>query len=519
MSERYGPMGALSRRRFNAGLIGAGAAAALIPGSGTLAQATPKKGGRIRIAVTTGGPNDTLDPLRMTTPADAVRGFQVYNCLVETSTKLTPEPELAESWEARPGALEWHFKLRRGVQFHNGKTLDADDVAYSINRIIAPDSKSAAKALLSSIKEVKADGKEAVTFVLNAPNADLPLLMTGYHLGIVPNGHTDFDNPVGTGGFKVKQFKPGAGCVTTRNANYWKPGKANVDEVETFLLGDATARISALLSGDVQIIQDIDYKSVDLVQRNPAVQIVSSRSGTHLVLVMMADRAPTDDANVRLAMKYAIDRQQVLQTVLRGHGVLGNDHPIAPFDPYYNADLPIRAYDPEKSKFYLKKAGHDRLSVALHTGPYNIGGHDAALLYKEMARAGGLDIDIKLEPTDGYFSNIWMKRPFHVSAWRPRPTTDQVLTIAYSSGASWNETAWKREAFDKILVEARGTLDQAKRKQLYGELQKMIHEDGGAIIPAFSDQVDGAAKNIQGFEPHPAGALSAFRVAEKVWIG
>jgi peptide/nickel transport system substrate-binding protein len=504
----------MSRRGFNRSLAAVGAVAFASP---SFAQ-TPKTGGQIRIAVTTGGPNDTLDPTRMTTPADAVRGFQVYNTLVEVSDKLEPLPELAESWEARDGGREWVFKLRRGVEFHNGKSLSPPDVAYSIMRHLGPQSKSAAKAFLAGVTEAKADGADVVRIRLETPNADLPLLLGDNHLGISPDGYQDFDRAVGTGGFRVKEWKPGVSLVTSRNPNYWKAGRAHVDEVETFLIGDATARTNALLSGDIQVMQDVDPKAVELLQKSGKAEVIASRSGNYFIFVMMCDRTPTDDANIRLALKFAVDRERMLKTVLRGRGQLGNDHPIPPSDPFYNSELPIRPYDLDKAKFYLKKAGLQRLDIALHTGPVNIGGHDAALLFKEMAAPAGINVEIKLEPTDGYFSNIWMKRPFHVSAWRARPGTDQQLSIAYQSTAAWNETQWKQPEFDKLLVEARGTLDTAKRKQMYWELQRMIHEDGGAIIPAFPDGLDAVASNVKGFEPHPAGSLSGFRVAEKVWL-
>lgn len=111
-----------------------------------------------------------------------------------------------------------------------------------------------------------------------------------------------------------------------------------------------------------------------------------------------------------------------------------------------------------------------------------------------------------------------MKNPFCASYWGGYPTADAMLTVAYSSTAPWNETHWYRPKFDELLVAARGELDSAKRKEMYHDLQLMVHEDGGAIIFAFLDNIDAAAKHVRGFVPKPVKDMSGYRAAEQIWL-
>jgi peptide/nickel transport system substrate-binding protein len=218
-------------------------------------------------------------------------------------------------------------------------------------------------------------------------------------------------------------------------------------------------------------------------------------------------------------MKHAIDRQKIIDTVLNGYGVIGNDQPVPKTDRFFNADLPQHPYDPDKAKFYLKQAGLSDLKVTLQVSEAAFtGATDTAVLYQAAAGKAGISIEVKREPSDGYWDNVWMKAPFCASYWGGRPTADQMLSIAYKSDAKWNDAFWKRQDFDKLLVEARAELDQGKRKQMYGEMQKMIHEDGGVIVPMFIDFLEAGAVKVKGMGPHPMFDFMAQRLGEKVWL-
>lgn len=506
---------AVDRRGFVQGagslLLGAGLAGSM-PGR---AWAAGKKGGHLKLGIDSAGATDSLDPATYTAWYMQIVGFQWGNCLVELDEKVQPIPELAESWEPSDDATRWVFKLRKGVTFHNGKDLTAADVVASINHHRGEGSKSGATGYLTVIKDVRATGSHEVTFDLASPYADLPYVLADYHLLIAPEG-VDWNKPVGTGGYMIESFEPGVRTLAKRNPNYWKEGRAWADSVETLALNDLTARTSALQTGSVHFINRLDPKTVSLVERAPGMQVYNMPSAGHYCFPMRADTDPFTNNDLRLALKYGIDRDDIVKKILRGYGQAGNDHPVPSFDPFHAADIPQRAYDPDKAKFHFQKAGVSgpvRLSVsdAAFTGAV-----DAATLYKEHLAKAGITLDLVREPADGYWSNVWMVKPFVASYWGGRPTADLMLSVAYKSDAAWNESFWKRPQFDQLLLQARGELDTAKRKQMYHDLQMMIHEDGAVVLPMFNNMLFGARKEVTGLVQTPV--LAGLRCGEQLYF-
>ena len=231
---------------------------------------TPKKGGRLRMGITDAATSDSLDPATLTTiHASLLTWGELRNNLVEIDHDGNPIPELAESWESTPNAATWTFKLRQGVEFHNGKTMDAEDVIYSINHHRGEESQSGAKGIVDPITEIKADGKHTVVISLAGGNADFPFILSDYHMQIVPDGTTDFEKGVGTGGYVMQSYDPGVLSLTERNPNYWKDGRGHFDEVETLAISDVAARTNALRTNEVDVINRCDRKTVDRLGQVP----------------------------------------------------------------------------------------------------------------------------------------------------------------------------------------------------------------------------------------------------------
>ena len=268
-----------------AGLGMATAGSLLIGSSSVVHAASPKKGGVARVAFNSTSPNDTLDPIKVTSNIDATRCYQLYSNLVRAGSDQKPYPQIAETWEADSSATEWVFKLRKDIVFHNGKKLTSADVIYSIRRHLGEDTESKIKAYMAQIAELKADGKYAIKIKLKDPNAELPILFASARAGIVPDGHIDFDKPIGTGPFKMKEFQPGIRSLFVRHDDYFNVGNVHLDGIETFAIPDPTARANALLSGEVDIAALIDAKSVPLIELSPNTEIVSSRGGQWVVTV------------------------------------------------------------------------------------------------------------------------------------------------------------------------------------------------------------------------------------------
>jgi peptide/nickel transport system substrate-binding protein len=483
--------GRISRRGFMEGALALGttvAAAELMMGK---ALAAPSKGGTYKQALTGGATSDSLDPAKILDSYMINVSSQLRNNLTEIGPDNQLRPELAESWEASADAATWTFKLRQGVEFHNGKSLEAADVVASFQHHLGEDTESAAKGIVSNITEVKADGTDTVVFTLSGGSADFPFIVSDYHLPICPakdDGTPDWESGAGTGGYKLVSYEPGVNTVVERNPNYWKENAAYFDSIENLFIADATARTSGVMGGALHSMSNLDLKTAGLLEQNPNVNVVATYGNKHATFPMRCDTPPFDDNNVRLAMKWAMDRAQLVKTILRGFGEAGNDHPVGPANVYRATpeELPQRDYDADKAKYYLKQAGMDSISVELFVAASAFeGAIEAGTLFQESAKAAGIEIKLNRAPDDGYWSNVWLVKPFSASYWGGRPTEDWVFSQIYSKGADWNESYWDNDRFNELLVQARAELDSAKRREMYVEMQRICHDDCGSIIPLF----------------------------------
>lgn len=485
--------GRISRRDFIKNSTALGLAAA-IPSALLAAEAKasePKRGGRLIQALRGGATSDSLDGALLIDTHNVNVSWQVRSNMTEVKADGSLVGEVVEDdWEASDDAAQWIFKVKKDVEFHNGKTLDAEDIIFSINHHRGEDSKSGGSGAVSSIEEITADGKDTVVFKLKSGNADFPFLMADYHLTIVPADTADLGDGVGTGPFKLKAWDPGVRADTVRNPNYFKEGRPYFDEVETLNVPDVAARMAAVQTGSVHCIEEPDLKTVHMLEAQPGVVIKEAPGNKHFNYPMLTNKAPYDNNHVRMALKLAMDREAMLQTLLRGHGYLGNDHPIGRGQQYFAADLEQRSYDPDKAKWHLQQAGLSSLDVTLDAADIYPGGVDGAVLFKEHASKAGINVNVNRVPTDGYWSEIWLKKDFCVAYWSGRATEDWMFSTAYLSTSEWNDMGpWKNEAFDKLLLEARAELDHDKRRTLYYEMQRIVRDESGSIIPLFASWV------------------------------
>lgn len=488
--------------------------------SNVFAANAPSKGGTLRVGMAGGSTTESLDPATFSDIFDQMTsmGF-LRNPLVEIDHKGNAIPELAESWEAQPNAGRWIINLRKGVEFHNGKTMDADDVIYSINYHKDPKRASQVKTLVETIASIKKDGPNRIIMELTGPNADFPFILASQRLPIVPDGTTDFQDGMGTGGYTLEEYEPGVRVLAKRNPNYWKENRAHFDAIDISFMSDVTARTTALMTGQVDVINKPDRKTAHLLARSPKLQLVDVPGGLLYTFPMLCNTAPYDNIDARLALKYSVKRQQLLDTILHGYGSLGNDHPIASTVKYSATDIPQREYDPDKAAFHLKKAGLGDYEFNLHTSDAVFAGAvDAAQLWQQDAIKAGIKMKVVKEPNDGYWDNVWRKKPWCACYWFARATADWTFTQTYAADAPTNDMKWNNDRFNKILVEARAELDQTKRGEMYGEMQRIVHDEGGVVIPCIANMLDATSKKVK-FE-NPAGnlELDGLRFCERWWM-
>lgn len=472
-------------------------------------------GGRLRVAVAVSSTADTMDPARQTVVTDFCRCAMVYEGLTKLDERFLPQPALAEAIETAD-ARDWSIRLRKGVRFHDGSPLTVADVVYSLRRHLDPAVGSKAKVFADQFASVRADGPDRVRIVLKTPNADLPTILGIQQFQIVRDGARDFNKPVGTGPMRMLEYMPGVRSLAARYDDYWR-GPVRLGECELFAIPDDSARINALLSGDVDLIHAINPR-ITRHLTGAGFELLESKSSGYTDLIARMDRAPGNNPDFVEGLKLLLDRETMRTAIFRGYATIANDQPIAPTNPYYDPSVPQRPFDPDRARFLFKRAGLAGARVPLVTSTAADKSDDMAVLIQDAARRAGLGLDIRRVPSDGYWTNSWMKVPLGFGNTNPRPTADIIFTQFFASNALWNESAWKNPRFDRLLVAARGETDEARRKSLYGEMQHLVHDQAGIGIPLFISSIDAYSPRLKGLRPMPQGGLMGFDFAAHVWL-
>lgn len=492
--------GGISRRSFMHYSAAAGMTATAATGLWTTkAAAAPQKGGTFRWGIHDGNTGDTHDPGTYLTRTMIFLAHTHRSYLTMINGDGTLGGDLATNWEGSAEASQWTFTLNENASFHSGKKLTATDVIASLNHHRGDASTSAAKALLADVTDISADGDYTVVVKLSGGNADFPWLMTDYHLAICPandDGSIDWKSGDGSGPYKIDSGEFGVQFSLSRHDG-WHGEGAHFDAVEIITLNDPNARQTALVTGDVDAVSLIELKTMALMDRNPNVTVHNIPSAGAITMPMLTDIAPFDNVDVRNALKLAIDRDEIIEKIAFGAATKGNDFHHSPAQPYWPDDIPQREYDPDQAKSLLKKAGHEglELNISVADSVY-AGAVDMCVLYAEQAKKAGINMKVVREPNDGYYSDVWLKKPFCAVSWGARPTPDVMYTLAYKDDAAWNESRWKNPEFNKLLLQAKAELDDTRRGEMYHDMAMLARDDGGTVIPFFNNFVYANRSNV-----------------------
>ncbi|NBC31452.1 MAG: peptide ABC transporter substrate-binding protein [Alphaproteobacteria bacterium] len=509
------PIRRISRRALLSGALGI-PLSTIIPGA-VKAQGSNirTRGGHLRVGLNAGSATDSLDPVRFYSSYQSIVGYSFANNLVEIGDTGELIPELAESWESDTNFMRWKFRLREDVTFHHGKSLSSEDVIYSLQRHMQPESGSGGQPYLRDVIEMRSDGPKEVIFLLRRPQVSFPYFLSDYHLLITPADLSP-DAGVGTGAYLTERFEPGVVWEGRRNTGYWKSDRANVDTVSLLVINESLARLAALRSGSVDVINQVDPGVAPALENDNTTQLVQSRGRSHVTFPMQMHVQPFANPQVRTALKLLFDRQAIVDQVYNGYGQIGNDHPISPADPFYS-EIGQRSPDPDLALSLLRRAGVDQ-PIVLHASDIIPRGIQLAETFQAHATRIGVDLRVRRHPQDGYWSNVWAREPWCLALWSGRPTPEMMFSVAYASNASWNETGWESERFDFLLSEAGRESNADTRYEIFSEMQELVRDDCGTVIPVFLDWLDAARSRVRGLAPSIHDELLGKRVAEKVWL-
>jgi len=502
-------------RRDAIRLIGGGGLSLGLNACGFTPARPEPAGGRLRVAVAVSSTADTMDPARQTVVSDFCRCAMVYDGLTRLDARSRPQFALAEAIESQD-SRDWSIRLRRGVRFHDGSPLTAADVVYSLNRHLDPAVGSKARIFAQQFASVCADGPDHVRLVLESANSDLPTILGISQFQIVRDGTRDFRHPVGTGPMRMVEFAPGVRSLAVRWPDYWRR-KVRLGEIELFSISDDSARINALLSGDVDLIHAINPRIAHHLE-HAGFNLLVTRSGGYTNLIARLDRGPTSHPDFVAGLKLLLDRETMRNAIFRGYATIGNDQPIAPTNPYFDPSVPQRAFDPDRARHHFARAGMIGALLPIVTSTAADKSDDMAVLIQNAGRRAGVRFDIRRVPSDGYWTNSWMKVPLGFGNVNARPTADIIFTQFFASDAPWNESGWKNTRFDSLLRAARGETDEARRKSLYGEMQHLVHDQAGIGIPLFLSSLDAHNPRVKGLRPMPQGGLMGFDFAADAWM-
>ncbi|GAA4675981.1 ABC transporter substrate-binding protein [Streptomyces youssoufiensis] len=515
---------ALRRRGFLAAGAAAGLGALALTGCGGGAEdagaaggdGKPRRGGRLRAAFAGGGAAETLDPHLSNLFADAARAKALYDKLADCGADMSAKPRLAASWEPGPRLDRWKVTLREAT-FHDGKPVTAEDVLYSYRRIADPQKTYRAKASLEPIdlKASRALDARTVEFRLKRPTAEFPNVLAAFGAYVIPRDTERFDRPVGSGPFRFVSFAPGRSCTVRRYDDYWD-GAPYLDELEFVIANEESARINALLGGQIEYAHELNPATARAHENRGQITIVRLRNSAMQAFAMKTDRAPFDDPRVRQAFFLIADRQELVDGALSGAGEIGNDL-FGKGYQYYAADLPQRAQDLDRARHLLKQAGAEDLRVTLDTSEVAAGFTEAAGIFRDQAAKAGVTVKVRSGSKDTYWSDVLNSGTLCCYRSGAMPIESHISQRLLTD-SSTNATHWRHRDFDAQYQQAQSTKDPRARAGVYERMQRRLHAEGGFLVWGFADWIVGTAKKVAGVRSGaPANTLDWARF-DKVWL-
>ena len=426
----------------------------------------------------------------------------VQDKIVRLDPNGVPSPMLAASWETNVDATRWTFHLQEGVRFHDGTPMTSRDVIYSVQHAMDPNLGGQMLDTLSFIDTTRFETPDDVTavFNLNQAHVDVPLLLRHYAMRVIPDGSGDriAQSGEGSGSFILDSFNIDGVTTLRANDDYWQ-GIPSAGEMTIVGIGDAAARVQAVLADQLDLLGGLSAAQVQLFEGNSSFVIQENAMGSVQNIAMIVTEAPYDDNRIRQALKMVVDPEEMVAVVMQGHAVKACNNPVWPTDQYH---LPQECpQNIEGAMALLAEAGYpDGLTIEYRFSNKGSTWGPIATVYQSQAAKAGITVVLDQAPSDTWWTESWMVHPFASSNWGNRPA-DQILSSAFLCGAPWGENFWCNDEFDQTLAAARAEVDFDARKALYQHAQQLQVEEGGMIAPLFMNAIRVLTSDIQGLEP------------------
>jgi peptide/nickel transport system substrate-binding protein len=484
------------------------APAATTAAAPTTAAATASAGGEIVVGKDQEAPG--LDPAKNPAQA-AIRVFDLmYSRLTRLDQQMRPQPDLAERWDISPDGKTYTFHLRQGVKFHNGRDLTSADVKYTYERIINPDTASIAKSFFDPIDHIDTPDPSTVTIVLKAPNTPFLVNTSATWAGIVAKEIVDANNgdlnkvDAGSGPYMLQEWTPDTRTVLVKNPNYYVPGQPATSKITFQIMPDENARIAALRTGNIQFTV-LSAAGYDTLKSDSSVKAVEGPTLSYAYLGMNVGRAPFDKPEVRQAISYAVDRNEIINSVFRGHARPTGPVPSAMAD--WAIDVSgVDTYTPnlDKAKQLMADAGVSNVKttmIAMSTLSYQV---DAAQVIRSQLLKIGIDAEVQPQEVGVYVDN-WKKKNMDLMVGGNGSGTnpDRAVCFFFCTDGSANVWNYSNPKVDNAGAEGRTATDTAAAKTIYADAQKQIIADAPNLFLANQNQFLAASPKLQNFTVMP----------------
>ena len=439
----------------------------------------------------------------------AYSSFQILENVLDTLVTLDEEqnvvPSLAESWEVSDDGLVWTFHLRDGVAFSNGRALTADDVVYTYDRMLDPDTGSGNAYLLAGVVDVAAVDERTVTITLDEPNvALLGHLAVNKSVGIIARESVEDGTintqPIGTGPFMITDFQPGTSVRLERNPHYWQDGMPYLDAIDIRIIPDESVRRTALVSGDVDWAISVPPQALDQLRAEEGIVVDETTAGAYWYIGVNLEREPLNDPRVRQALAFAVNRENI--AVAASFGTAQPTNGPIPSSSAWAMDHEPYSYDPERARELLAEAGlADGFDMEIMpTTQYEESIRAAQVIQADLA-AVGIRASIRTlewaewlqEEGDGNYDT-------YVCSWNGLVDPDDYFYAQHKTGEVFNFTGYSNATVDELLDEGRSTQGYDERYAIYQQINQTIVDEAPYVYLYNPLNINAYADHVQGYQ-------------------